>query len=188
MIRRPPRSTRKESSAASDVYKRQLLRDEVGAAAVNLKPDTKPHDIYQEVADVVIEEVEKEAQTGTQDAYVKNKKTGKEKLKYGTRTLAQGWLAYGITRKVTKRNVMTLAYGSKQFGFTEQLLQDIIIPNIGSGIFTEDNSFAYAQYMSKHVWQAVRKVVVKAVEGMNCLLYTSPSPRDRQKSRMPSSA
>ena len=25
-------------------------------------------------------------------------------------------------------------------------------------------------------------------EGLNCLLYTSPSPRDRQKSRMPSSA
>ena len=24
--------------------------------------------------------------------------------------------------------------------------------------------------------------------GNNCLLYTSPSPRDRQKSRMPSSA
>ena len=30
MIRRPPRSTRKESSAASDVYKRQLLRQLVG--------------------------------------------------------------------------------------------------------------------------------------------------------------
>ena len=26
------------------------------------------------------------------------------------------------------------------------------------------------------------------VQGNNCLLYTSPSPRDRQKSRMPSSA
>ena len=26
------------------------------------------------------------------------------------------------------------------------------------------------------------------VEGVGCLLYTSPSPRDRQKSRMPSSA
>ena len=25
-------------------------------------------------------------------------------------------------------------------------------------------------------------------QGMVCLLYTSPSPRDRQKSRMPSSA
>ena len=26
------------------------------------------------------------------------------------------------------------------------------------------------------------------MQAMNCLLYTSPSPRDRQKSRMPSSA
>ena len=26
------------------------------------------------------------------------------------------------------------------------------------------------------------------IRGRNCLLYTSPSPRDRQKSRMPSSA
>ena len=29
---------------------------------------------------------------------------------------------------------------------------------------------------------------VKLVDGFGCLLYTSPSPRDRQKSRMPSSA
>ena len=28
----------------------------------------------------------------------------------------------------------------------------------------------------------------KANRIVNCLLYTSPSPRDRQKSRMPSSA
>ena len=27
-----------------------------------------------------------------------------------------------------------------------------------------------------------------AIEAISCLLYTSPSPRDRQKSRMPSSA
>ena len=30
--------------------------------------------------------------------------------------------------------------------------------------------------------------VYKSTEGRDCLLYTSPSPRDRQKSRMPSSA
>ena len=30
--------------------------------------------------------------------------------------------------------------------------------------------------------------VIIAAAGMACLLYTSPSPRDRQKSRMPSSA
>ena len=29
---------------------------------------------------------------------------------------------------------------------------------------------------------------IEEVNGLSCLLYTSPSPRDRQKSRMPSSA
>ena len=44
------------------------------------------------------------------------------------------------------------------------------------------------------VWLAIRSGLVKMPEGANwpllygCLLYTSPSPRDRQKSRMPSSA
>ena len=36
------------------------------------------------------------------------------------------------------------------------------------------------------VYQAAVNAVGNAIEG--CLLYTSPSPRDRQKSRMPSSA
>ena len=32
------------------------------------------------------------------------------------------------------------------------------------------------------------KIEPRVAVGYNCLLYTSPSPRDRQKSRMPSSA
>ena len=31
-------------------------------------------------------------------------------------------------------------------------------------------------------------MLVKLIEDYNCLLYTSPSPRDRTRSRMPSSA
>ena len=34
----------------------------------------------------------------------------------------------------------------------------------------------------------VRKGFLENGKSSNCLLYTSPSPRDRQKSRMPSSA
>src|SRR5674476_1636976 len=34
----------------------------------------------------------------------------------------------------------------------------------------------------------VNTIVDRAIELKACLLYTSPSPRDRQKSRMPSSA
>ena len=47
----------------------------------------------------------------------------------------------------------------------------------------------------KNHWAYARKVlklqgdsVVSIMLGQTCLLYTSPSPRDRQKSRMPSSA
>ena len=35
---------------------------------------------------------------------------------------------------------------------------------------------------------AITAVTVQNTLGVTCLLYTSPSPRDRQKSRMPSSA
>ena len=34
----------------------------------------------------------------------------------------------------------------------------------------------------------IHDFILSLPEGYNCLLYTSPSPRDRQKSRMPSSA
>ena len=41
----------------------------------------------------------------------------------------------------------------------------------------------YDPVLKKHVW-----FVEKKMPPHSCLLYTSPSPRDRQKSRMPSSA
>ena len=42
MIRRPPRSTRKESSAASDVYKRQLFFDWFGGFASSARALSGP--------------------------------------------------------------------------------------------------------------------------------------------------
>ena len=38
------------------------------------------------------------------------------------------------------------------------------------------------------LFQQFRNKLTKRIRTMPCLLYTSPSPRDRQKSRMPSSA
>ena len=46
---------------------------------------------------------------------------------------------------------------------------------------------AQARLVREKVDAAVEVASVDAFQG-RCLLYTSPSPRDRQKSRMPSSA
>ena len=48
----------------------------------------------------------------------------------------------------------------------------------------------YAILISEIMLQQTQapRVIPKFAEFLACLLYTSPSPRDRQKSRMPSSA
>lgn len=145
-----------------------ILRDPVGGEAVNLVPGAKPSDIYRQVADKVNEVLRRDAEKGTLDT-TKTSKTGKEYLALGTKTLAQEWLAYGVDRKVTKRSVMTLAYGSKEYGFAEQLTEDIIEPAENEGRFYFANKFQAAKYLAKLIWNAVQKVVVKAVEGMQWL-------------------
>ena len=50
-------------------------------------------------------------------------------------------------------------------------------------------SEAYGRAVTKYIFHLPRNDVTDTPEGvLDCLLYTSPSPRDRQKSRMPSSA
>lgn len=163
-----------------------LLRDEIGGHAVNLIPSDKVQDIYYIVADKVNVMLLKDAQTGTEDEVKTNKagevvedKDGNSKMKYGTKTLAQNWVNFnrikfgkdGITRKVCKRSVMTLAYGSKQYGFKENLMTDIIHPYVLN--HPEDNPFINhnqaAVYMAGLIWDAVSTTVVKAVEGMQWL-------------------
>ena len=71
---------------------------------------------------------------------------------------------------MTKRSVMTLAYGSKEFGFRQQVLEDTIQPAIDSGkglMFTQPNQAA--GYMAKLIWESVSVTVVAAVEAMNWL-------------------
>lgn len=150
------------------------LRDEIGGTAVNLVPGEKPSDIYGIVAEKVNVQLKKDAINGTPDEASKNKK-GEPCTKWGTKTLAQQWLAYGVNRKVTKRCVMTLAYGSKQYGFKGQLIEDILKPAIEEGrgdMFTAGRN-PLAVYLAKLIWNAVTVTVVKAVEGMKWLQEVS---------------
>lgn len=162
-----------------------LLADEIGGKAVNLVPDETVHDIYQVVADKVNIVLKKDVVSGTEDTYKIDKKTGEvltdsegnKKIQYGTKELATQWMMYGkekfgtdgIKRKVCKRSVMTLAYGSGRYGFSENLKSDIIKPwqdeHEDNPIFLDKSQAS--NYMAGLIWDAVSTTVVKAVEGMS---------------------
>ncbi|GBG55184.1 hypothetical protein SPFL3102_03554 [Sporomusaceae bacterium FL31] len=143
-----------------------ILRDPVGGGAVNLVPDTKPNDIYRVVAEKVTEVLHIDAKKGTLDEQ-KETQEGESYLKLGTKSLAQQWLMYGVNRKVTKRCVMTFAYGSKEYGFKQQILKDVIKKakddKKGDMFIKGDQA---AGYLAKLIWTIIQEVVVKAVQGM----------------------
>lgn len=151
-----------------------MLRDHIGGHAVNLTPSGKVQDIYRIVSDRIEEELKALLVNGTDNEMIthEDKKTGEitERLKLGTRELARQWLTYGMSRKVTKRSVMTLAYGSKEYGFADQVYEDIVMPAIDSGsgaMFTEPSQAS--RFMAKMIWEAVSVTVVAAVDAMKWL-------------------
>lgn len=138
-----------------------LLRDPVGGSAVNLVDHDKPSDIYQEVANKVLISVENDSHNGTmEDTDRKGNKIP------GTKAIAEAWLAHGITRKVCKRPVMTLAYGSGKYGFGDQIFEDTTKDN---PFFNGVGDFRAARYMASKVWETVQTTVVSATQGMSFL-------------------
>lgn len=151
-----------------------MLRDHIGGHAVNLTPSGMVQDIYRIVSDRIEEKLKVLLINGTDNEMVthEDKKTGEitERIKLGTRELARQWLTYGMSRKVTKRSVMTLAYGSKEYGFADQVYEDIVMPAIDSGsgaMFTEPSQAS--RFMAKMIWEAVSVTVVAAVDAMKWL-------------------
>lgn len=157
-----------------------MFRDEKGGAAVNLVPSDLPSDVYKIVADEVIKQLEHDSVYGT-DYHDVTKADGNVVTAEGTKQLARQWLKFGVSRKTTKRSVMTLAYGSKQYGFREQLMSDIIKPahqeaiaaghlEEGSELFPFSNDgWLAAGYMANMIWDKVKIVLVKAGEAMDWL-------------------
>lgn len=129
-----------------------LGRNTDDAKLVNLVPADKPQDIYQRVADEVIKQINDDEPCEE----------------------AEAWKSYGITRKTVKRNVMTYGYSSKQYGFFEQIREDLMTPltdkvllkQLDKHPFGEDHGYDAAKYLSKHSWEAVNKVISSAQEGM----------------------
>lgn len=137
-----------------------MLRCEVGGKAVNLIPSDTPQDVYGIVAEKVNVALKSIAAS--------------EPSPEGE--LAKQWLAYGVDRKTTKRSVMTLAYGSKQYGFKDQIMEDVLEPAFkkftreGTGTWPfEGDGYRAAGFMAKQIWDAVTATLVKSVEAMSWL-------------------
>ena len=127
-----------------------MLLDAVGGAAVNLVPCEKPQDIYSRVATVVSQIVEREATEGNE--------------------MAALWVGK-IDRKMAKRNVMTLPYGAKKYGFKDQLLQEL--GNRDKGYLDTDDLFKPAVYLAHRMYEGIGTVVIAARQAMDWLQEVS---------------
>ncbi len=143
-----------------------ILRDEIGGAAVNLVPSDKPQDIYARVAEVVAKRVEADLFS---DGRMKSRKEGEPGTPIAE--LAKAWHGH-LSRKVTKRPVMTLAYGARRFGFIQQVFEDTVAPwkkkNDGTFPF-EGSGWEAASYLGQLIWASVGEVVVAACAAMDWL-------------------
>jgi DNA-directed RNA polymerase len=131
-----------------------LLRDPEGGGYVNLLPGATPGDVYAEVAKIV-------------EPLVRADLSDPEKAEF-----ARKWLEYGITRKVAKRATMTFVYGSKQKGFADQLVEDIIdVEGKGREIFGTEwaTQVPAAHYLAAHIMAGVKQTVKAAADAMEWL-------------------
>lgn len=134
-----------------------MVRSEEGHL-VGLVPCDKPQDIYSKVASIV-------------ERHIKEELGGEHDM------LAKMCLAYGVTRSLVKRNVMTYSYSSRRYGMQLQIMEDTMRPlelRVMAGELTEhpfgqDNGYAAAHYLSRHIFDAIEEAVSKPAEVMRFL-------------------
>jgi DNA-directed RNA polymerase len=134
-----------------------MFRDEIGGSAVNLLPSQTPEDVYQRVAEAVIR-------------LCRNVPSADAEYQ-----LARRWLASGLlTRKLCKRPTMTFVYGSKVYGFQDQILEYLSVDERDSWDKTKEHftigntvqMLQAARFLSRIIWEALQETAVKAFEGM----------------------
>ena len=159
MIRRPPRSTQSRSSAASDVYKRQVLTqaslraEEPYADALGTCPANKrPAQVLMCVA-------------GRLPRWIGTQRT--------TNTTAELMASMDALTMVP----MTVRHQIA----TDSLLCYDLLANVSTATGRRD-----VRRRTRMPWRSQAQRAVTYF--LDCLLYTSPSPRDQRGSRMPSSA
>lgn len=177
-----------------------MLRDEIGGNAVNLIPTEQPQDIYQQVCDRVVAKLEAIAgistsglmhtginQLGTTIAEGIDEEAlslplpsspqqeeangeAEGSLRWSDEQFARGWLYLQPNRKTTKRQVMTLPYGSTLYScrdYTEEWLKETLEERAEP--WPLEQRFPATQFMARLIWDAIGEVVVAARSAMGWL-------------------
>ena len=159
MIRRPPRSTRKESSAASDVYKRQSLTGiNIGTASA-----TDP-----------------EGQT------VSFSLSGTGSENFSVDSSGNISLVNSLDYETATSYTLALNASDGVNTTTSELIITVDDVNEAPSLSNSLAASSFAENVSTGI--TIATASASDPESQTCLLYTSPSPRDAHESRMPSSA
>ncbi len=124
-----------------------LMRDPVGALATNVLPTAVPQDIYQDVADATV-----------------------RRLKEDGSEMARKWLAFGITRKTTKRSTMVVPYSGTLWAcrdYVREWFIDELKKRKQENPFGFEETFRPPHFLADLVWQSIGDVVGEAQKAMD---------------------
>ena len=118
-----------------------LSRDLVGATATNCRAGLKRYDLYQQIADIVWEKLQADAEAGVPEAL--------------------RWLVKmsdpATRRKVVKRAVMTVPYGVTEYGVADFMIKDKHVTDGNNGVSKWDQ----AKYMRDLIMSSINKTLDK---------------------------
>lgn len=123
-----------------------MLRDEVGGTAVNLRDLEERQDIYNIVAEKVSEAVRKDAAEGNE--------------------MAKLWDGL-VTRKIVKRNVMTVPYGATKKGMGDQIKDEVKRQRKPEHAAIREYKWDPYAYLADKVSAAIGTTVYAAVDVMD---------------------
>ena len=174
MIRRPPRSTRKESSAASDVYKRQVHM------TTNMSRPMKWHETYVQSASKF------HRASITASLHTEHVNSPEKMQAFADKLI----FCQEHDVQVTINQVMVPEWFDRDWAnalfFHEQDINVTLKPQSDPTASRVVDGYTDEQLERLHNGMPQRGYTEAKAE--LCLLYTSPSPRDAHESRMPSSA
>ena len=167
MIRRPPRSTPKPSSAASDVYKRQ----ELWAHDTSNASTWRVTDIHSGTGHSYPGYYGMEILVGDTLYFSADDGSSSTELWAHDTSNASTWRVADIYS----------GSGTGNPGYYMEIL-------VGDTLYFDANDGSSGRELWAHDTSNVSTWRVTDIHSGTCLLYTSPSPRDLSTSRMPSSA